>query len=726
MRRLWLLSITALASAAAAAPPALGPAPVFPASNTTDIVQGTKISDPYRALENASDPRVEAWSDAENARTRAYLDSLPGRKSIAAKLRRMITSSSPFWSGLQARGNLVFAAYRDPAKQQPSLVVMDSNADPRSMRVLLDPNVLDPSGHTEIDWFIASPDGTKIGVSLSKNGSEDGTLHLYDSRTGREIETPIDRVQYPTGGGAMAWSADGNSFWYTRYPGPDVPEAERHFNMKLFQHKLGTPLSLDKLVLSAKNGLPRTGEIFLDGNRGGAAALASVQLGDGGQWQHYVLKPDGRAIQIGHYADRVIGGAVIANDGSVYAVSRKNAPMGKVIRLAAPYVGGLAAARVIVPERSDAAIIDGGEFDAPLALDRNRIAVTRIAGGPNSVTLYDLAGNNPKNLPLPPIAGVSEIDPLPNGDLLYTTLTYLEPPYFMRWNAASGVSRPTSLAMTSPISFADATVTRVFAISKDGTKVPINIIAKKGVRLDGSNALLLYGYGGYGISQTPSFAGSFRRVWLDAGGVYAIANIRGGGEYGERWHSEGRLTKKQNVFDDFAAAAETLEKAGYTRHDKLAFLGGSNGGLLMGAEITQHPTLARAVVSAVGIYDMIRSELDPNGAFNVAEYGSVQNRDQFQALYAYSPYHHVVNGTSYPAVLMLTGANDGRVNPMQSRKFTAALQAASHSGLPILLRTSKSSGHGIGSSLDDQIEQSTDQLGFLIDQLGMDVEAAGR
>jgi prolyl oligopeptidase len=274
------------------------------------------------------------------------------------------------------------------------------------------------------------------------------------------------------------------------------------------------------------------------------------------------------------------------------------------------------------------------------------------------------------------------------------------------------------------VSFADADVTRVFATSKDGTRVPVNIIMKKGTKLDGSNPALLYGYGGYGISQTPVFLGAFRRVWLDAGGIYAIANTRGGAEYGERWHQEGMLTKKQNVFDDFTAAGEYLVDRKYTSHAKLSLMGGSNGGLLMGAMIAQHPELARAVISAVGIYDMIRVELDPNGSFNVTEFGTVKNPDQFKALYAYSPYHHVVKGTAYPAVLMLTGATDGRVNPLHSRKFAAALQAATSSDRPILLRTNKTSGHGIGSSLDERIAEQTDELSFLYDQLGMHYPSA--
>ncbi len=235
------------------------------------------------------------------------------------------------------------------------------------------------------------------------------------------------------------------------------------------------------------------------------------------------------------------------------------------------------------------------------------------------------------------------------------------------------------------------------AVSKDGTRVPVNIVRRKELKLDGSNPTILYGYGGYGISVSPRFSAS-RQLWLEQGGVFAVANIRGGGEFGEAWHRAGNLTKKQNVFDDFYAAAKHLIDAGYTSPDHLAILGGSNGGLLMGATMTQHPKICQAVVSHVGIYDMLRVELSPNGAFNVTEFGTVRDEPQFRALYAYSPYHHVKDGVAYPATLFLTGANDPRVDPMQSRKMTARLQAASPDSVT-LLRTNAEAGHGIGSSL---------------------------
>jgi prolyl oligopeptidase len=272
------------------------------------------------------------------------------------------------------------------------------------------------------------------------------------------------------------------------------------------------------------------------------------------------------------------------------------------------------------------------------------------------------------------------------------------------------------MVTTSPASFSDCEVVRETATSKDGTKVPLSILRRKGTKLDGSNPTLLTGYGGFGISVTPSFwAGA--RVWLDQGGVFAVANLRGGGEFGESWHQQGMLTRKQNVFDDFAACAKYLIDAGYTKPAKLAIEGGSNGGLLMGAMITQHPDLIRAVVAYVGLFDMLRFERFPNGQFNVTEYGSVSNEEQFKALHAYSPYQHVVNGTRYPACMFLTGANDPRVDPANSRKMVARLQAATSPGSPVLLRTTSSTGH-IGTPLDERIAEDADVYAFLFHELG--------
>ena len=348
----------------------------------------------------------------------------------------------------------------------------------------------------------------------------------------------------------------------------------------------------------------------------------------------------------------------------------------------------------------------------------NALYVVDLLGGPSQIRQFNLYGKNGTTIPVPSISNVQEVVAQEDGSLLFRDMSYTEPAAWFEVENGEVEPKKTALVSTSPVSFSDIEVTREFALSKDGTKVPLNVIRRKGTKLDGSNPTLLYGYGGYGISMSPTFDFT-RRLWFDRGGVYVVANIRGGGEFGEEWHKAGNLTDKQNVFADFAAAAQYLIEKKYTSPDKLALMGGSNGGLLMGALITQHPDLMRAVVSSVGIYDMLRVELAPNGAFNVTEFGTVKNEDQFKALYAYSPYHHVTEGTNYPAILMMTGANDGRVAPYHSRKMTARLQEANKSDHPILLRTSTSAGHGIGTALSERIKQQADIYSFLFAQLGV-------
>jgi prolyl oligopeptidase len=339
-----------------------------------------------------------------------------------------------------------------------------------------------------------------------------------------------------------------------------------------------------------------------------------------------------------------------------------------------------------------------------------------MAGGPSEVGIFDLKGKREGSIPTKPVSSVNLGARLQGDEILFGSQSYVEPFGWYRFNPVRRKVTKTGLAGASAVSFNDAQVVRAFATSKDGTKVPLNIISRKGIKLNGKNPTILYGYGGYDVSLAPSFIRR-NRLWLDAGGVYVEANLRGGGEYGEEWHKAGALTNKQNVFDDFAACARYLIDKKYTSPAKLAIEGGSNGGLLMGAALTQHSELFRAVVSYAGWYGMLRVEASPNGAFNVTELGTVKDPDQFRALYAYSPYHHVKDHTAYPAVLFVTGDNDARVEPWHSRKMTARLQAATSSKLPILLRTSSDTGHGTGSGRAARIAQETDVLAFLFDQL---------
>jgi prolyl oligopeptidase len=672
----------------------------------TNEYQGVKVQDDYQWLEQDDDPNVKAWSDGQNQRTRAYLDKLPDREKIEKQLTEWYAKTSPSYSGLVSRPGILFALKFQPPKQQPMLVTLASPDNLKSEKMVLDPNALDAKGTTTIDWFAPSRDSKYVAISISQGGSEDGTLHIYETATGKALTDSIAHVQYPTAGGSAAWNADGTGIYYTRFPRKgEKPDADLNFYQQVYFHKLGAADTEDAYSIGKE--FPRIAEVALESSHDGTYILATVANGDGGDFAHYLLGPDGNWKQITQFSDQVKS-ARLGRDNALYLLSRANAPRGKVLRLPLD-TPELAKATMIVPP-SEAVI----QHLEPTA---EALYVGDLLGGPSQIRRFGLDGKGGKIISIPKISAVSEMESLEDNSLLFRDVSYIEP---AAWFHLVGSAAPvkTALVNTSPVSFTDIEVTREFASSKDGTKIPVNIVCKKGTKRDGSNPTLLYGYGGYGVSMSPNFDFT-RRLWFDRGGVFVVANIRGGGEFGEEWHKAGNLTKKQNVFDDFAAAGEYLIKQKYTRSEKLAILGGSNGGLLMGALITQHPDLMHAVVSFVGIYDMLRVELAPNGEFNVTEFGTVKDPEQFKALYAYSPYHHVADGTKYPSILMMTGANDGRVAPYHSRKMIARLDEANKSANPILLRTSSSAGHGIGTALSERIKQAADEYSFLFAQLDM-------
>jgi len=697
--RIWIACL-AVVSGALAQPPAAPKKPV------TDVYNGVSVTDDYRWLENYSDPAVRDWTEAENGYARKYLDALPMRGAISDELKKLYSQPSPRYSSLHAAGGLLFALKNQPPKEQPLLVALKSADDPASERVILDPNQLDPSGGTEIDFYVPSLDGKLVAVSLSKGGSESGDVHVYEVATSKETGAPIPRVNGGTAGGSLAWNADGSGFYYTRYPHEgERPPADLTFFQQVYFHRMGTDTRLDAYSLG--KGFPRIAEIQLQTSDDGRYVLASMANGDGGDFAHYLLGTDGTWHQVARISDQI---AIIrfGADGNLYMLSHLNAPRGKILKTPAEHPNVEAALTAI--RESRVAIQDF--LPTPKAL-----YVLDQIGGPSQIRVFDAAGVAQGTIPLLPVSAVDDMARSNDGALLFENASFLDPPAWYRFDASTNQTKRTALYETGAADFSDAEVIRVFAISKDGTRIPLSIIRRKGAKLDGKNPTLLTAYGGYDVNITPNYV-LWRKVALDHGFVLAVANLRGGGEYGEDWHHAGMLTKKQNVFDDFAACARYLIDHKYTTSAKLGIEGGSNGGLLMGAELTQHPELFGAVVSHVGIYDMLRVELQPNGAFNTTEFGTVKEQDQFKALYAYSPYHHVVDGTNYPSVLFLTGDNDPRVDPLNSRKMTARLQASGTKN-PVLLRTSSHSGHGIGTALSEYLAQETDVLGFLFDQLAV-------
>jgi prolyl oligopeptidase len=397
-----------------------------------DTYHGVVVSDPYRWLEDSNAPDVRQWVAGQNARTQEYLDGLAGRSVIAAELLRIEKATATYDASIRQAGGKLFAFTFNPGAQQPQLVTLALTGEASTRKVILDPNRLAADGSVAIDWFEPSPDGKLVAVSLSLNGSEDGTLHVYEVDTGREIGTPIAHVQYPTAGGSVAWNAASDGFWYTRYPGEQAPAAERHFNQQAYYHELGRDSAGDPLVLSAQDGLPRTAEIFLDNRYAYSAVLASVQLGDGGEWQHFLLSRTG-AKRIFGYADK-IKCAALASDGTVFGISVKDAPNGKLVRLRPPYQPG--AATTIVAEGPQALATE--DRTRSIAVSGQRVFVTAIDGGPTVIRSFGTNGESPVVLETPPISESASLEAMPGGDLLYRVRSYLRPSRSLLWQASTG------------------------------------------------------------------------------------------------------------------------------------------------------------------------------------------------------------------------------------------------------------------------------------------------
>jgi prolyl oligopeptidase len=724
-----------LAACVFVSPPETRQAPVV------DEYHGVKVTDGYRWLEEWSDPAVKAWSEAQNTYARSQLDGLKGVDAIRERVTQIMSAQSVSYGAIHAAGGKLIAIKRQPPKQQPLLVILDSAAAPTTERTLLDPNVLDPSGHTAIDWAVPSHDGTLVAISISSGGSESGDVHVYDVSTGKPTGDVVPRVNGGTAGGSLAWARDGKGFFYSRYPrAGERDAADMDFYTQVYFHALGTPTKDDVYELGAAKpkayfevkpqeavGLAydrtspfeftRIAEIWLQSDPVTGRVLCTVQHGDGGTFAHYIRDSKQIWRQLADYTDSIVQCA-FGPEESILLVSRNGAPRGKVLSLkleGKALIEGAKAATELIAEGKDTIVSEFNDGSSLVATS-SAIFVTYQLGGPSEIRTFDHQGHPAAKPVQASVADASGVTELEDGSVLFNLVSYLQPAAWYHFDASSGKTTRTALAVQAPVNFDDCEVLREFALSKDGTKVPVNILRRKGTKLDGTNPCVVTGYGGYGVNITPAFNAA-RKVLIEQGFIWAQVNLRGGGEYGESWHREGALTHKQNVFDDFAAACQFMIDQKYTSSEKLAIEGGSNGGLLMGATLTQHPDLARAVVAHVGIYDMLRVELSSNGAFNIPEFGTVKDKAQFDALYAYSPLHRVKDGVKYPSVIFLTGANDPRVDPMQSRKMAARLQAA---GADALLRTSSSSGHGMGTALSERIEQAVDVDAWLFNRLGVE------
>ena len=696
-------------------------APIARIEVVQDEMHGETITDPYRWLEDWSSEEVKAWSDGQNAYARHILAGLPERPQVHARIAEILSSAqSVIYYGVQLLDDDSLLAFKqDPDKQQDILVHLDADANPATARVLIDPNKIDSSHSTTIDWYRASADGTLVAVSMSSGGSESGDIHVFETGTGQQVDTVVERVNGGTAGGDLAWFPDSSGYYYTRYPRQgERPDSDLFFYQQVWQHTLGAPGDEDEYVLGED--FPRIAASRLSVDAGSGRLLVWTQDGDSSRFEIHLRQADGSWVQFSRFGDGLVQ-AAFGPDDSLYVLEHGDTPRGRILRMDAANPD-IADAIEVVPE-GDGAIAHNFyyRYSPNIVVTNDRIYVVYQNGGPNELVAHSLDGDRLESPQQAAVSAIYGLTAAGNSDLVFATESYVSMPQWFRYRVSDSTTVQLGISSESPVDYSDVEVVREFATSKDGTRVPVNILMPRGARKDGSNAIVVTGYGGYGLSISPGLSMS-RHILFEHGVLFAQANLRGGGEYGEEWHLQGNLTNKQNVFDDFAAVISHLVAEGYADPERVAIVGGSNGGLLMGATVTQNPGLAAAVVSHVGIYDMLRVELDPNGEFNVPEFGTVRDRGQFEAMYAYSPYHNIKDGVDYPPILLPTGANDPRVNPAHSRKFTARLQSAQGGDGVVLLRTSSKTGHGGGTPLDEVIELISDQYAFIFHYLGVPLD----
>ena len=676
----------------------------YPQSKTidqTDDYHGVKVADPYRWLENPDSEETRAWVEAQNKVTNAYLNQIPERAKIKARLTELWNYekySAPF-----KRGNYYFYYKNDGLQNQSVLYIADSVND--AGRVLIDPNKLSKDGTVSLNGTSFTDDGKLMAYGLASAGSDRTEWHVMDVATGKDLAD----VLKPNRQGGISWTKDGKGFFYSRFPETSESTALRAqtFNQKFYFHKLGTPQSEDVLIYER----PDNKELFISGRVTQDGDWLVVSLGKGTAPQNMVyyknLKTDSPITPLIDNLDASY--SFIGNDDSkFYFQTDKDATRAKIVMV-----------DVNAKDKVWKEIVSQGkETMSGVSFINNQFVVNYLKDAYTQIRVYNLDGKFVRSVDLPGIGsaggfGGKRFD----TETFYTFSSYATPPTIYRYDMKTGKSeifRQAKVAFNS----SDYEVKQVFYNSKDGTRVPMFIVHKKGLKLDGGNPTLLYGYGGFNVSQTPGFSVS-RLVWMEMGGVFAVANLRGGAEYGEEWHKAGTKLQKQNVFDDFIGAAEWLIANKYTQPKKLAIQGGSNGGLLVGATLNQRPDLFGAALPAVGVMDMLRFTEFTIGWAWTSDYGSPKNPEEFKAIYAYSPLHNIKPGTKYPATLVTTADHDDRVFPAHSFKYAAALQAAQAGDAPVLIRIETKAGHGAGKPTAKVIEEQADIYGFLLKNLEM-------
>jgi len=711
MRRLMTCTILSFFLAAIAA------GREFPPTESQPVVEtlhGVEVTDPYRWLEGDDAPeredenprleeRVGAWTDAQNAYTRSVLDGLPGREDLEARLEELLAGGA-IWPPTE-RGGRYFYRARTGEQKQPVLYVRETvDGEPR---VLLDPAEIDPEGLTAIDWVAPSPNGERVAVGLHKGGDENATLYLLRADDGQWLADEISgRVR------AVHWLADSSGFFYRR-----LADVENPYSGRIQFHEVGRHHRHDPILFEQYEEGPLATTfgpyVYGDHQSRWLALIYFTGTSTNDLWvydlERWLETGELEPIDVSRGEDGSNLGPIVGD--TLYLRTTVGAPNGKVyaVDLKKP---GREHWREFVPER-DGAVIKN------VTMAKGKVVVEYLEKASNRLELFDLEGESLGRLELPGL-GSALISVHPESAEAFLSFeSFNQPESIYRVDLESG-ERSLWDRLEIEVDPSRFTVEQVFYPSKDGVEVSMFLIHRKGLEKNGENPTLLFGYGGFNVSITPRFNPRLF-PWIEAGGVYAVANLRGGGEYGESWHRSGMLEKKQTVFDDFIAAAEWLIAEGYTKSERLGVRGGSNGGLLTGALLVQRPKLVSAVLSAVPLLDMLRYQDFLMARYWIPEYGSAENPEQFPYLLEYSPYHNVEKGVEYPATLLTAGENDARVHPLHARKMAARLQAATASDParePILLWVERDVGHGQGKPLELQLQEAADELLFFAWQLG--------
>jgi len=683
-----------------------------------ETIHGRKIADSYRWLEDSNSAGTQEYVREQLAYTRSILDPLPGRAQIHQRLKELLsigTIGTP-----QIGGKCYFYTRREGSQNQPLLLVREGVHG--KDRTLVDVNQMAADGTIALDWWFPSEDGKYVAYGTSTSGSEESTLRVVETASGKVLPDTLERTRFAS----IAWKKDNSGFYYTRHPKKgEVPPGEEVYHVKIFYHTLGSDPAKDPLIFGEGRKMEDVPQVQLADDDDRWLLITVFEGWAKSEMYLQDLKAGTAPVEITSGKNFLYNGEVFK--GKLYILTNEDAPRFRelVVDAANPKRENW---KEIIPQTDavleSTAILDGRIF-AQYEKDASSL-----------LKLFALDGKPVSDIPLPTIGSVTGIGGKWNRrEAFFGFHSFTVPPSVYQVDLANAGGRrdagATVGATLKPslwdkvdapgINPADYEVQQVWFTSKDGTKIPMFVFHKKGLDLNGKNPTLLTGYGGFNISETPSFVPG-RYVLLEHGGVFAVANLRGGAEFGEDWHRAGMLDKKQNVFDDFISAAEFLIADKITDKDHLAIQGGSNGGLLMGAAFTQRPDLFRAVVCQVPLLDMLRYQNFQIAKLWIPEYGSADDPKQFDWLYAYSPYHHVKPGTKYPAIMFMTADTDTRVDPMHAKKMAALMQAEAANGQsrerPILLRIEPKAGHGAGKPITKQIEEGTDIYSFLFWQLG--------